>query len=106
MKADHKRCTVVLYQCDLFCLLGILQLQVQAHAQTYTHTHHTARLDLATRWLHHCFMANMANTYLGYGSGMERNMERKAGLFLMSKKSDDQQQHHRARGTVGGQDLW
>ena len=50
--ANHKRLAVMLHQCDLQGFLGTLQLQVQA--QTHTHTHHTARMDLAKRWLRHC----------------------------------------------------
>ena len=80
IKADHKRFTVMLYQCDLLCLLGTLQLQVQAQTHAHTYTHHTARVDLATRWLHHCFMSNMGwwwqthvwgmdRVWIGYGTG-------------------------------------
>ena len=80
IKADHKRFTAMLYQCDLLSLLGTLQLQVQSQTHAHTYTHHTARVDLATRWLHHCFMSNMGwwwqthvwgmdRVWIGYGTG-------------------------------------
>ena len=82
IKADHKRFTVTLHQCNLLSLLGTLQLQVQEQTHAHTHTHLTARLDLATRWLHHCFMSNMGwwwqthvwgmdRVCIGYGTGYE-----------------------------------
>ena len=82
IKADHKRFNVMLYQCNLLSLLGTLQLQVQEQTHAHTHTHLTARLDLATRWLHHCFMSNMGwwwqthvwgmdRVCIGYGTGYE-----------------------------------
>ena len=72
IKADHKRFTVMLYQCDLLFLLGTVQLQVQAQTHAHTHTHHKARLDLATRWLHHCFMSNMGRWRQTHVWGMDR----------------------------------
>ena len=76
MKADQKRLTVVLYQCDFFCLLGILQLQVQAHAQTYTHTHTTQlgwilpqdgfTIALWQTWQTHIW--GMDRVWIGYGT--------------------------------------
>ena len=86
IKADHRRFTVMLYQCNLLSLLGTLQLQVQEQTHAHTHTPLTARLDLATRWLHHCFMSNkwagggkhMFGVWIGYASGMARGMKRKA----------------------------
>ena len=88
IKADHKRFTAMLYQCDLLSLLGTLQLQVQSQTHAHTYTHHTARVDLATRWLHRFTIAlcqtwagggkHMFGVWIGYGSGMERGMERKA----------------------------
>ena len=37
-----------------------------------THTPLTARLDLATRWLHHCFMSNMGWWWHTHVWGMDR----------------------------------
>ena len=88
IKADHKRFTVMLYQCNLLSLLGTLQLQVQEQTHAHTHTHLTARLDLATRWLRGFTIAlcqtwagggtHMFGVWIGYASGMARGMERKA----------------------------
>ena len=38
IKADHKRFTVMLHQCNLLSLLGTLQLQVQEQTHAHKHT--------------------------------------------------------------------
>ena len=38
IKADHKRFTVTLHQCNLLSLLGTLQLQVQEQTHAHKHT--------------------------------------------------------------------
>ena len=79
IKADHKRFTVTLYQCDSLCLLGTLQLQVKA--QTHTHTPHNSAGSchkMASPLLYVKHGLVVANACLGYGTGMERGMERKA----------------------------
>ena len=86
IKADHKRFTVTLIQCDSLCLLGTLQLQMlqvkaQTHAHRHTHTPHNSAGSchkMASPLLYVKHGLVVANTCLGYGSGMERGMERKA----------------------------
>ena len=81
IKADHKRFTVTLYQCDSHCLLGTLQLQVKAQTHANTHTPHNSAGSchkMASPLLYVKHGLVVANTCLGYGSGMERGMERKA----------------------------
>ena len=85
IKADHKRFTVMLHQCNLLSLLGTLQLQVQEQTHAHTHTH-TSQLG----WIlpQDGFTIALCQTWagggthifgvIGYASGMARGMERKA----------------------------
>ena len=86
IKADHKRFTVMLYQCNLLSLLGTLQLQVQEQTHAHTHTH-TSQLGwilpqdgftiaLCQTWAGGG--THMFGVWIGYASGMARGMERKA----------------------------
>ena len=63
----------------LFCCFNVIYFVYwvlcsykSKHRHTHTHTHHTARLDLAIRWLHHCFMSNMGWWWQMRVWGMER----------------------------------
>ena len=77
IKADHKRFTVMLYQCDLLCLLGTLQLQVQAQTHAHTHTHTTQlgwilpqdgfTIALCQTWAGGG--KHMFGVWIGYGTG-------------------------------------
>ena len=79
IKADHKRFTVMLHQCNLLSLLGTLQLQVQEQTHAHTHTH-TSQLGwilpqdgfAASPLLYVKHGLVVAHTCLGYGSGMHR----------------------------------
>ena len=86
IKADHRRFTVMLYQCNLLSLLGTLQLQVQEQTHAHTHTH-TSQLGwilpqdgftiaLCQTWAGGG--THMFGVWIGYASGMARGMERKA----------------------------
>ena len=70
IKADHKRFTVTLIQCDSLCLLGTLQLQMlQVKAQTHAHRHtHTTQLG----WIlpQDGFTIALCQTWAGGGKHM------------------------------------
>ena len=75
IKADHKRFNVMLYQCNLLSLLGTLQLQVQEQTHAHTHTPHSSAGSchkMASPLLYVKHGLVVANTCLGYGSGMHR----------------------------------
>ena len=84
IKADHKRFNVMLYQCNLLSLLGTLQLQVKAQTRADTHTTQLGwilpqdgfTIALCQTWAGGG--KHMFGVWIGYGSGMERGMERKA----------------------------